>query len=70
MRKILVRTLLSLPEGLLVAMSGGKKLTIEGRTLDPRLQFVSALAKRQPSLSGLAPIEARHAAADAARQST
>lgn len=64
MRKILVRSLLSLPQGLLIAMSGGKKLTIEGRTLDPRLQFVSAMAKFQPSLSNLAPMEARHAASE------
>jgi acetyl esterase/lipase len=64
MRKILVRTVLSLPEGLLVAMSGGKKLTIEGRTLDPRLQFVSAMAKSQSPLSSLAPMEARHAASE------
>ena len=64
MRKVLVGALLRLPKGLLVAMSGGKPRTIEGRTLDPRLQFVGALAKRQPSLASLSPAEARKAASE------
>ncbi|MCE9522567.1 MAG: alpha/beta hydrolase [Alphaproteobacteria bacterium] len=64
MRKILVRTLLSLPGRWLVALSGGKPLTIEGRTLDPRLQFLGAMAKRQPSLATLAAVEGRKAAAE------
>ncbi len=64
MRKVLVRTLLSLPGSWLVAMSGGKPLSIEGRTLDPRLQFLSAMAKRQPSLATLTPEAARTAAAE------
>jgi acetyl esterase/lipase len=63
MQKILVRTLLSLPGSWLVALAGGKALTIEGRTLDPRLQFLGAMAKRQPSLASMAPQEARKAAA-------
>jgi acetyl esterase/lipase len=44
--------------------SGGKPLAIEGRTLDPRLQFLSAMAKRQPSLATMTPPMARKAAAD------
>ena len=62
MLKILVRTLLSLPGSWLVALSGGKPLTIEGRTLDPRLQFLAAMASRQPSMAGMAAPEARKAA--------
>ena len=64
MRKLLVRTLLSLPGSWLVALSGGTPVTIEGRTLDARLQFLSAMAKRQPSMATLSPAEARKAAAE------
>ena len=62
MQKVLVRTILSLPRPALVAMSGGKPRTVEGRTLDPRLQFLGAMAKRQPSLASLSPAQARQAA--------
>jgi acetyl esterase/lipase len=44
--------------------SGGKPLTIEGRTLDSRLQFLSAMAKRAPSLATMMPQMARKAAAE------
>lgn len=64
MRKFLVRTLLSLPRSWLVVASGGKPISIEGRTLDPRIQFLSAMAKRQPSLATLTPEQARKAAAE------
>ena len=64
MRRVLVRTLLGLPRSWLVAVSGGKALTIEGRTLDPRLQFLGAMAKRQPSLAAMTPEEARKAAGE------
>jgi acetyl esterase/lipase len=64
MRKVLVRTLLSLPGSWLVALSGGKPVSIEGRTLDPRVQFLAAIAKRQPSLATLDPVTARGAAAE------
>lgn len=62
MRKVLVRTILSLPRNALVALAGRKPLVIEGRTLDARLQFLSAMAKRQPSLASLSPADARAAA--------
>lgn len=64
MQKLIVRALLSLPSRLLIALSGGKPLSIEGRRLDPRLQFLSAMAKRQPPLSSLTPAEARVAASN------
>jgi acetyl esterase/lipase len=63
MQKVFVRSLLSLPGSWLVAASGGKPVSIEGRTLDPRLQFLAAVAKRQPGLETLAPADARKAAA-------
>lgn len=63
MKKLLVRLLLSLPGRWLVSMSGGKALTIEGRVLDPRLQFLSFMGKKQPSMETLDPVQARLAAA-------
>jgi acetyl esterase/lipase len=63
MLKFLVRTILSLPSRWLIALSGGRPLTIEGRTLDPRLQFLAAQARRQPSLATMTPQAAREAAA-------
>jgi acetyl esterase len=63
MLKMLVRAILSLPSRWLVALSGGRPLTIEERTLDPRLQFLAAQAKRQPSLATMTPQAARQAAA-------
>jgi len=56
--------MLSLPRRVLILLAGNKPLTIEGRTLDPRLQFLGAIAKRQPSLASLSPFEARRAAAE------
>ena len=63
MQKFLVRTVLGLPSRWLVALSGGRPLAIEGRVLDPRLQFLAAQARRQPSLATLTPQEARAAGA-------
>jgi acetyl esterase/lipase len=62
MQRLFVRSLLSLPSSWLVAASGGKPVTIEQRTLDPRLQFLAAMAKRQPGLETMAPSDARKAA--------
>jgi acetyl esterase len=62
MQRLFVRSLLSLPSSWLVAASGGKPVTIEERTLDPRLQFLAAMAKRQPGLETMAPADARKAA--------
>ncbi|MFM9865465.1 MAG: alpha/beta hydrolase [Micropepsaceae bacterium] len=62
MQRLFVRSLLSLPSSWLVAASGGKPITIEERTLDPRLQFLAAMAKRQPGLEAMAAADARKAA--------
>lgn len=62
MQKLFVRTLLSMPSSWLVAASGGKPVTIEGRTLDPRLQFLAAMARRQPGLETMSAADARKAA--------
>ncbi len=62
MQKFFVRTLLSLPSRWLVAVSGGAPVTIDGRTLDPRLQFLAAMATRQPGLETMSAADARKAA--------
>jgi acetyl esterase len=63
MLKLLVRIILGLPSSWLVALSGGRSTVIEERKLDARLQFLAAMAKRQPSLATLSPQAARQAAA-------
>lgn len=45
-------------------MSGGAPVTIEGRTLDPRAQFLAAQARKRPALHTMSVAEARKAAAD------
>lgn len=62
-QKLIVRTLLKLPDGALVAMAGGKPLTIDGRTLDARVQFLAAQGARAPSITTLDPVAARAATA-------
>lgn len=64
MRAFLVRQVLSLPARWLVSMSGGKPVTIEGRTLDPRAQFLAAQARTRPSLHTMTVAAARKAASD------
>lgn len=63
-RKFIVRTLLKLPESLLIGMSGGKPLAIDGRILDARAQFLAAQGARQPSIVTLDPVAARAATAE------
>jgi len=60
-QRLMLRTLLSLPAPVLRLMSGGGVVYQGGRTLDPRLQFVAAQARREPPLPTLAPEEARRA---------
>jgi acetyl esterase len=64
MRAFLVRKVLSLPPRWLLAMSGGKPVTIAGRTLDPRVQFLAAQAKARPGLNTMEVSAARKASAD------
>lgn len=62
-QKLIVRSLLKLPDGALLAMSGGKPLVIDGRTLDPRVQFLAAQGAKSPSITTLDPVAARAATA-------
>jgi acetyl esterase/lipase len=64
MRGFLVRSVLSLPPRWLIAMAGGKPLTIAGRTLDPRVQFLAAQAKSRPGLHTMDVAAARKASDD------
>ncbi|MBX3492444.1 MAG: alpha/beta hydrolase [Parvibaculum sp.] len=58
-QKFIVRTLLKLPDGILIKMSGGKPLAIDGRILDARTQFLAAQGAKQPSITTLDPVAAR-----------
>ncbi len=62
-QKFILKVLMSLPSPVLRAMSGGGAVYRGGRTLDPRFQFLAAAAAKLPSLTSLAPDEARAASA-------
>jgi len=64
-QRFILRRILSLPTPLLRGLSGGGVVYQGGRTLDPRFQFIANAAKRQPSLTTLAPEDARRGAAAA-----
>lgn len=59
LQKFIVRTLLKLPDSILVKMSGGEPLAIDGRILDARCQLLAAQGARQPSMTTLDPVTAR-----------
>ena len=56
---------LSLPAPVLRLLSGGAATYREGRTLDPRLQFLAAGARRGRPMSAMTPEEARRSSAAA-----
>ena len=62
-QRFIVQTLLSLPTPILRMMSGGGVGYRGGRTLDPRLQFLTAQAANSPGMESLTPEEARKASA-------
>ncbi|MEQ8557709.1 MAG: alpha/beta hydrolase [Henriciella sp.] len=59
----IAKLLLKLPGNLLVKLSGGKPVEINGRVLDPQFQFIAHGAQQQPPMSSLSPQEARAASA-------
>ena len=65
LRRLTRQTLLSLPTPVLRALAGGGVVWRGGRTLDPRLQYLTETAKAQAPLAGLAPADARTAYAKA-----
>ena len=58
-QKTLTSLLLKLPDPILVAMSGGKPIVRDGRTLDARFQFIEAAAAKRPLPDPLTPAFAR-----------
>ncbi len=63
-QSFLARQLLKLPEQWLIRLSGGERLTIRGRVLDPRIQFIAALAARQDPMAGMPPHQMRTVASE------
>lgn len=63
-RRGVIRRVLSLPTPILRTLCGGGVVYEGGRTLDPRLQFLAAAARRRPQLSTMSPTEARRAQAE------
>ena len=55
----IIKLLLKLPDGALRSLGGGAPVTIGGRTLDARYQFLSHGAKKQPAMSSMTPEGAR-----------
>ena len=64
-RKLALRALLALPGPALRGLAGGGVVYVGGRTLDPRLQFLAAQARRAPPLSAATPAQARAGSAEA-----
>lgn len=58
-QRMIARTVLSLPTPILRAMSGGGVVHVNGRTLDPRLQFLAARGRNAPPIATLSAEEAR-----------
>jgi acetyl esterase/lipase len=60
-QRLILRKLLGLPTPILRLLSGGAAIYQGGRTLDPRLQFLSAQARGGPAMTQMAVDEARRA---------
>jgi len=58
-QRLIARTLLSLPAPVLRLMAGGGVVYKGGRTLDPRLQFLAAQARKGPTVESQSIEEAR-----------
>lgn len=67
MMKYIVRFLMRMPPRWMVALAGGAPIVIAGRTLDPRIQFLGAAAKLQPTVDSLPPVQARKFASSTMR---
>jgi acetyl esterase/lipase len=62
-QRAILKLLLSLPTPILRLLSGGGVVYREGRTLDPRYQFLAAMNRSAPPVTRLAPEEARRVTA-------
>ena len=63
-QSFIARQLLKLPDSVLIRLSGGQPVTVRGRVLDPRIQFIAALAARQDPMAGLPPDQMRVVASE------
>jgi acetyl esterase len=59
LQKTITSLLLKLPDSILIAISGGKPIVRDGRTLDARFQFIEAAAAKRPLPDPLTPEFAR-----------
>ncbi|PCJ70331.1 MAG: esterase [Rhodobiaceae bacterium] len=64
LQKVIVRTLMKLPESLILKLAGGTALQIDGRTMDPRIQLLASQGAKAPSMTTLSIEEARKGADD------
>lgn len=59
LQKLVIRSLMKLPEGLLPRMAGGEPLSIDGRAIDPRrdrgTEYADRLAHAFTAMSGILP---------------
>lgn len=60
--RLITKTLLLLPESIIINMAGKKPLEIDGRTLDARTHFLGAQGAKAPSIKLATPAAARAAA--------
>jgi len=65
LQRLMASAMLSLPTPLLRAMSGGGAINQDGRTLDPRFQFMAHAARGAPPMASLPPEVARAGSAAA-----
>lgn len=64
LQKLIVRTLMKLPESWILKLAGGEPVVIDGRTMDPRVQLLAAQGAKAPSMTTLPIEEARKNADD------
>lgn len=65
LQRLMAKAMLSLPTPLLRAMSGGGVVSQDGRTLEPRFQFMAHAARGAPPMASLTPEIARAGSAAA-----
>lgn len=53
LQRILAKTIASLPGDIIVKLSGGEPITIEGRTLEPQLQMLAWNGRSAPPISSM-----------------
>ena len=62
LQTLIAKTMMKLPGSILVKLSGGKPITIEGRILEPQLQAMAWNGRNAPPFSSLDPVTAQAAA--------